>query len=448
MAIMSRSGFSKKVSQQLNDSLGHGPDFPETTINSAPSIEELTDPVDSLNNKPFVKDPALQQLNISTTQYPQSYNQLQAYMAGHALTCVYFSKWNVNEGIRSNQVDSPYLKNVIHSSWLRIDDFEINLTEAFNYAADAEKAQSEVTLVGRTYPGVIVPKTGDYLVVTIGDQKEGLFVVSTVSSLSWRNDRAYQLGAYMVSTLSKEEWDVLNAAVVQRLEFSKANYANGTKALLTSSEAQAQKDLQKYRNILADRYFKTFYTNRYDTLMRPDGFYDPYIVRFVNDLTDINITHCRARQLYYSVDQSYWKTLYARLEDNDSNSLDGLYSQIIPETRLNVTVEAYITPLTGRGYLTMDYYNGDLSTGGVPYDCRLPYVCSQGFYDGNITEMSEFEHFLYDAITTGRVTDFRTLFNVYIKTWQSLNPMEQFYRIPIYIWLIDLCLSSITVTTA
>ena len=404
--------------------------------------------MDNLENKQFVKDPALQQLNISTTQYPQSYNQLQAYMQGHSLTCIYFSKWNVNEGIRSNQVDSPYLKNTIHNAWLRIDNFEVNLTEAFSYSADSEKAQSEVTLVARTYPGVIAPKVGDQLVVSIGDQKEGLFVVSTVEALSWRNTRAYQFGAYMISTLSKEEWDVMNAAVVQRLEFSKANYANGTQALLTSDAAQAQKDLAKMRNVLSDRYFRLFYSRQYDTLIRPDGFYDPYVVRFVNDQTDITITHLRARQLFYEVDQTYYRTLFSRLEDNDSYGLDSLYSKIIPEYRLNITTEAYITPLTGKGYLTMDYRADDPSVGGVPLELRLPYICSQGFYDSNITEMSEWERFLYEAITNNKIIDFWTLYNIYLKTWQSLTPMEQFYRLPIYIWMIDVCLSSITVTTA
>lgn len=447
MGIMSRSGFSKQVSQELSESLGRGPDFPQTNINSTPNQEDIKDPVGDLENKDFVKDPALQQTALSTEQYPNSYSQIQAYMQGHALICVYFSKMNVNEGTRSNIVDSAYLKNVIHSQWMRIDDYQIRLTEGFQFNSDQDKASSEITLVARCYPNVIDPKVGDLFIASGGDQREFLFVVSTVIPQSWRNMRAYQIGAYAISTLNQGEMDVLNRSVMQRYTFSLANYAEGKQALLTSDANQGQQSLQQMRNVLSSRYFSLFYNRSYDTLMRPDGYYDPYVVRFVNDQSDITVTKLRARQLFYAVDQSYWKTIYFRLENNDSYDLDVLYSKIIPEYRMNVITDAYITPLTGRAYLTMDYWNGPPAEGGAPYECRIPYVCSQGFYDGNITEMSEFERFLYETITSGKLSNFQVLLNVYVKRWQSLSPMEQFYRIPIYIWMIDRCLSTITTKT-
>lgn len=444
MGIMNRSGFSTQISRNLNENMGHGPDFPDSNINTVPNRERLLDPVGDLNNKDFVKDPHLQGLAISTENYPQSYNQLQAYMQGHQMTCIYFSRWNTNDTARSNQVDSVYLKNIIHSAWLRINGYVINLTAPFTFNAESEQAEVTISFVGRTYPSTVDPKVGDYIVTAIGDGKEGLFVVSTVTRQSWRTDSAWEIGAYFVKTLDKEHWDVLNGATVQVKEFSLLNYATGNKALLSSEEAGAQKSLAAMRDQLANRYFRLFYSRQLDTLMRPDGYYDPYVVRFVNDQTDINVTHYRARQLLYEVEQSYWKTIYARLETNDSRDTDLLYPDIIPEYRNNVTTDAYVTALTGRGYLTMDYYNGDPKEGGVPYEWRLPYVCSRNFYMGYIELMPEWEQFLFTALRTNQVTDFKTLQTVYLQGWQQLSPMEQFYRIPIYIWLIDKCLSSIT----
>lgn len=447
MAIMNRSGYLTQISQELSEDIGRGPDFPETNINSAPEQEVLKDPVSDLENKEFVKDPALQQTAISTDTYPNTYSQIQSYMQGHSITCVYFSSMNVNVGARSNIVDSAYLKNVIHSQWIRIDQYEINSTEGFQYNTDTEKASTSITLVAKCYPGVIDPKVGDVFIASAGDQRELLFVVSSVSPLSWRNNTVYQIGAYVLKTLDQSQYDVLNRSVMQRYTFSKANYAEGKQALLTSDAAVAQTDLQKMRNVLSSRYFQMFYNRAYDTLMRPDGYYDPYVVRFVNDQSDITVAKYRARQLFYPVEQSYYRTIYSRLETNDSNDLDGLYSKIVAEYRMNVITDAYITPLTGRGYLTMDYWDGDPIDGGVPYDSRFPYIFSQGFYDGNITEMSEFERFLYNAVTTGKIPNYQVLYNVYVKTWQSLSPMEQFYRIPIYIWMIDTCLNTITTKT-
>ena len=76
MGIMNRSGFSTQISRNLNENMGHGPDFPDSNINTVPNRERLLDPVGDLNNKDFVKDPHLQGLAISTENYPQSYNQL------------------------------------------------------------------------------------------------------------------------------------------------------------------------------------------------------------------------------------------------------------------------------------------------------------------------------------------------------------------------------------
>lgn len=441
---MNRSGYLTQTSKELNESLGNGPDFPETNINTANKIEVIKDPTASIENRSFVKDPALQQLAISTSSYPQSTSQLLAYLQGHSITCIYFSNMNVNEGVRTNQADSVYLKNVIHSSWLRIDKFEINVSEAFTYDGDGEKATSEITITGRTYPGVVVPKAGDYLVASIGDDKEGLFVVTKSDASSWRDGRVYLISAYMTSTLTKEEWDVLNAGVIQHVTFSKTNYANGTQALLTSTAYQAQQDLLRMRKVLSSRYFKLFYDVNYDTLMRPDGIYDPYVVRFVNDQTDISITKYRSRQLLYSVEDSYHRTLFARLEDNDSLDVSDLFSRAVLATRVNVVTDAYITPLTGKDYLSVNYNPNDPDLGGVPYNLRFPYICSNGFYTGVIAEMSEWEIFLYTAITTNQVKDYRILYDIYVKNWHSLTPMEMFYRIPIYIWLIDLCVASIT----
>lgn len=394
---------------------------------------------------------ALNQMAFSDDQYPASSSQIQGYMSGHRLAVTYYSLQNGRSDRRSNIYDSPGLRSVIHSAFECWQQFEITLAGPWELQSNAQTKSQALTFVGRMYPGFIARK-GDLILTALGDNQIGLFKVVSIETASWRQQRAYQFGAYLIKIMDQETANFLTAATIRTLVFDPEalKLGAGTNALLTETNYTYLQEMRRLRDVFCAQFYELFYNRELMTVLRPDGYYDPYVVRFVNNLADITVTRNRAVQLIIEIEDSYQKSLWARLEDPNCYDLGFLQAECIYRSRLPRQTDTFVTAIAGRGYLSLDIGCQPMPPIGtiVPAgQTILPYVFGANFYQGLTAEMGPFETLLYNTIVNRRLPDVEDFVLNYVRTWRSLTKAQLFYRIPLYVWLMDVACDNLARVT-
>lgn len=445
MALAPLNGYSPS---QLNTD-AQTASQPPTNANTLPQIESPDSANDVLRDLPFVKNNALEQLAFDSSQYPSSYAQIQGYMAGHRIPVTYFSLQNSRQSVRTGIADSSEVRANIHTEYERWDQFEITLAGPMTVETNQETKSSTLTFVARLYPGHIA-KNGDYILTDIGDNQIGVFKVVRVSIPStWREQRCFEIGCYMISILTDEWSSRLQACTSRRLIFNKND---GDNSLLTEDNYSYVSEMNRLRNGFCSTYYRMFYDRRHSTLFRPDGVYDPYVVRFINNLASVMVTgHLRAVQLLIDVEHTYPGCIWSRLEDPYFFDLSFITPTFGCCTRTARENDTFATALSGRPFVSIAYaHSQSVQPGQVAPidDSLLPYVFSSAFYNGDTANMSEFETIVYTAITTRNVPNIPNFITNYIRTWESLPRNQLFYRIPLYVWLMDMAIDNLSRRTS
>ena len=98
----------------------------------------------------------------------------------------------------------------------------------------------------------------------------------------------------------------------------------------------------------------------------------------------------------------------------------------------------------------MSYNQSGMLIGGDPtlrslqlISTQQGYVLSPNFYAGDKSAMNPFEFLVYAVIHDRKLVDIKEFVDGYLLRYSELTFDEQFYYIPIYLWLIDVALSSI-----
>ncbi len=444
MGLMTQNGSQPSpLNTELDIAGSGGATVPVTTPDSVPNLEVPQTPVQKLEDLPFIQNPALQRMAFDQSQYPETLKAIQGYMEGHRLSVMYFQSINKQgNDIRTNIVDSPNERSVIHNAYRRINNFEITLKDPWTFDYDPETAQASITGIAYIYPGMN-PRIGDVFLTSAGDNKMAIFKVSSVAPLSWRSQKAYQIGYYFSTYPSATDIQVLEGSVVQNVYFDKANYLGSVTSLLVEDKYQDLHSMRAFRDILARYYFKTFYSEVLGSFFRPDnGVYDPYLVKYMSSMCGFDIVKRRPRQLYATVDQTYDFTIWSRLCDRYNPCLGDLYPAYQVAFYYGHSMDVGLTTLANHNYLTVcNPANVDPLVDPV---IPTPYVFSSAFYDSDLFGMTPFEQIVYGAVTTRNLTDTQTLINTYLKTYLSQPKLIQFYFIPVYLQLIDIAITSIS----
>lgn len=420
--------------------------MPLDTPQSNPNVNTPVSQSDLLENLPFISDPAFERVAFDQSSYLQANSALLGYMEGHRLTVMYFQQYGLDGDNRTNIMDGPNERHIINTAYLRINNFEITLPEAWSFSYDRTIAQATITGTAITYPG-FNPLVGDVFLTSQGDNKIALFKVSSVEPLSWRNQRVYRIGYYFYSYPTSTDRDVLISGAVDTYQFDKANFLGGTTSLLTQKNYSSLQTIRQMRDILSTYYVKRFYNPVTGSYGRPDGMYDPYLVTYLANMIPFMLVKIRPIQLVAWSEVTYQGSLWARLDDSNNLVIQDLFKTFHPATYVGKMMDVGLTNIVNNKYILLDstgYMGGfQFIESGIMGGQGIPYAFSQSFYDGNIPTMSPFEAFLYTAISTRTLTDVDTLIG-FINGYQRLDPMSQFYNIPAMLFLIDLAVSSIS----
>lgn len=381
---------------------------------------------------PFISDPNLNKYAIDTTQYASVTAQLVGFMRGKRISVTYYrSLLREPSNNRTNIADLATTRNVIDSEYQKILNLEITLPKGFEFLANNSQANATIKGQAMFYPKMN-PNIGDIFLTGVGDGRTGVCRISLVTPMSWRNDRIYVVDFVVQQFLDTTTFEALDASVTQTSVFSKENYLGGTAALLSEQTYLQLLKIKELRANFCRLYHQTFFDSSLCSYIRPDGLYDPWVVNFMANKLSMDDVQIWPKNLLGKRPETYRQTLWARLEDRFNTTLYGLspYTNILGygEDRMGT----FVTELYGRSILFPAVEdNGD-----------SPYLYSINFYNGVTASMTAEELLIYEAITKRNCGDLSILLINYLDLVYTLSPDDQFYKIPIYIHLIDMALQS------
>jgi len=404
----------------------------------------ITKTTDVLDQAPFVALPAAERNALDTDTYQKVSRALAAYTSGSSVTVTYFHDLaDGGKTIRSHVADMASERNIIHGSYLRINNLEMKLQEPWNYQMNPETGQFDIVGVGVMYQQM-VPSIGDVFFAFVGDGVVGKFSITSSRPMSWRRDKVFQVG-FSLNQIDDENKTLFNIYVAMTEEeriFEKTTFLANPGALLTQVAYKQLQTLRTWRPRMISYYYNTFYNATYDTLINVEGNYDPYVVHFMHQKVSFSEESRVSKQIYPNVINTFYNTIWSRMLDRNDLTLIGI-SQYVRDGLYNQnTNDVSFTPLTGCGFiLSVRDYNPD------DPGLKSGYVFSPEFYAGDLTPdtgMSDFEEIVYASIKERRVLDVAELISDYITQFQTLSKAEQFYRIPVYLHLMDTAIMNLT----
>ncbi len=453
-------------------------------------------PDEELTKQKFVINTVNNRTGVNTERLATIVEDLKGFGEGSALTVTYY-KGNYSEtDVKGKQNKEHNTLSRAHQAVLKINNFEIRLTNQLDYQHDAENVLNSISGEGVTYPG-FRPEQGDRFIMEVDTGKYALMEVSAPPvRTSIRASTYYKINFSMIEWMSENTQALIDSQVTDEAWFDKTRFLCEPGALLYHDEYVEMKFLTEQHAKLW-YYFKAKFfdgTLMY-SYMRPDGIYDPYVVDFLLSILNFSSDPYLATQLYEQapfMDESIWKAIL------DKNvPLECVPTAIGVKTFYLGSKSVLNTSLINKQYLEWleslslaDYLDTlkdilfpaepeqpDEGDGEVPGDGSLPDIAegTEGeemtigdlllhlhphyrecplaadskFYAGDeggplsfiLGGSLDHQMLMYKFLTT-REIDMDLLHKCIEAVWK-LSKLEQFYKMPIYIFLAKLAISYI-----
>lgn len=414
MALTPRSGSSASTSSSS--------EAPKTSADSEGSNTPAS--------RPFITNSAFNKYGLDTTEYPDISRDLVGFMRGKRVEVDYYRLLNREDGDnRTTVADLPTARNVLDSEYQKIRKLEITLPKSFEFTADNTKANMAIKGTALFYPGMN-PNLGDLFTLPTGDGRVGICRVSSVTPMSWRDNRVYTIEFMVHEFATSANHDPTAGAVKLVSVFDKANYLGGTYSLLSETTYLNLQNIRKIRSAMCKLFHTQFFNSDVNSYLRPDGIYDPCLVKFMSHKISLSVVKVRPKNLLGQIATIYGRSLWATLESDLNNGLYLVYPKQSVDRYNQTTMGVFVTELAGRGIIFPRSVE----------DGQTYYLYSEAFYKGAVDTMTPEEKMVYNAIVEGNPPDLSVFIPVYLDTVRTLSPMDQFYKIPVYIHLIDMAL--------
>jgi hypothetical protein len=349
-------------------------------------------------------------------------NTLAGFLAGAPIRVVWYNQITSRADNNSNMTSVSFMSDSVNTSYLKIIDMELRLSEQLALSYDTDGNASVLTSVGITYPGFI-PKIGDMFIYRLRGGYIGLFkLTDTPERLSIATGTAHKVSFTLLKLLETEEYAALEERVRATAYFNKKRFLTEPGALLTHQEMVDLQYIRKQLTVLMNHYGNKFYNSANDSIFRPDGVYDPYMVDFLHRTCGTYLNTRYVVQLYTNhTDYNWDRCILAKLISRDN------LTDTIKTTR-NITIEcsvysSIITALLNRQVVLLDVAGTDtyLSTGILSLDSG-----DYTDFDRLVTLLLVHGVISYE-ILKGLADDIR-----------NQADMTQFYQIPVIIYLLKL----------
>lgn len=381
---------------------------------------------------PFITDTNLNKFAIDTSAYPNTTDMIVGFMEGKRVLVTYYRQLRQGgNNLRTNISDYPTSRNVLDNEYQKIINLEITMRKGFDFEANPELAVIDVSGEAMFYPNMN-PSNGDVFTMGVGDGRIGVFQISSVAPMSWRSQSVYAVKFTLQSFAGPEDIDPIEGSVTLRSVFSKENYLGNTAALLSEVTYINLEKIKTFRSNILKFYHQSFFNRELCSYLRPDGLYDPHVVKFLSEKLSMQDIPVRPKLLTGGMEREYKNTIFGRLADRFNNTLYGIASRyrILPykQTRMGV----YNNELSGYALISPE----------IELTEEDFYIFTEAFYTRTVADMTEEEKRFYTAVTERNAGDLDTLITDYLDPVFALEPIDQFYKIPLYVHLIDMALQS------
>lgn len=241
----------------------------------------IVSPNDSAPEKPIptvpvIAKPQYKGVTVDTAMIPLS--NLLSHVEG--------SSWTVNYYSQVLDLDSPTAGqglgvNPIHQQYRLIKGMELKVTGPLTASQDPESKNMTYRGAANVYP-FIIPNEGDMFLADIGSGREGLFQVTEVMRMSVFKQAVHSIEYTMVDYSTAERRADLDEKVVQTFQYAKDFLRHGQNPLLFEADYEVVQYLRRNYLSWCERYFKSFFSREYSTIILPGqthATYDHYLVK-------------------------------------------------------------------------------------------------------------------------------------------------------------------------
>ena len=265
---------------------------------------------EKLVEKTYVDDTFHNATAVNVDRFPGVVKDLRGFADGKAITVTYYKEHYSETDIKAvhwtNKIVHP-----VHSSVLKIYNFEIRLTGSLDFSHDTDENYSKLSGEAFTYPG-FVPTEGDRFVYEIAVGKYGLFrVTKPPTRTSIRASTYHKIQFDLVTYMTEPERREYEKEIVDVAYFDKQRFLAEPGALLLHDEVVELEFCKKQRSRMINYFQSKFLDDKIMySYMRPDDVYDPYVTDFMTKILDFSEIGTLATQLYQEapfLEESIWR---------------------------------------------------------------------------------------------------------------------------------------------
>ena len=367
---------------------------------------------------------------------------------------------------RADAIDPSSLRSPINTSYTEIRNLEIvvqghGLQPEFN----PENQETKVTGEALLYPG-LKPRNGDLFITPMGDALFGVFQVTSETRLTYRQGANHRITFFLREYATNDGIEIIRRSVTKIAYFDKTTYLGDATTLLSEESYRWYQTLQRMRHVLIKEYFKAFFDKQMNSIIAPNGTYDPYLVQFLNGMISILDSQQRPGQLYAAI-QNYDCSLWGRMNDATNRTLTGLQSAFnlmrFEVSRWDIAITAVAnrvivildnptqqslieTPIVPSYYVPPSPVSTVMQSLKPVSMNQSGYVLSANFYNGDTSLMTPIEYMIYTTIVERKLIAMGDFIDGYLTRYAELSYEQRFYAIPLYLWLIYVGVNNISIT--
>lgn len=362
---------------------------------------------------------------------------LRGYVGGSVIKVTYYHKMDPMTDDQALDNDISASQSSVHDAFLKINNFELRLPSGFSFNYSQDNHESELTLTGTTYAG-FEAKIGDIFLYEFDQGKLGKFLITTPPKrLSIRSGTCMEITGYMQQIMDIADVRDFERGVREVSWFVKDRFLLDDSALVSSDEMVITEQLKDKVSELTPYYIETFFDRAtMNTFMRKDGVYDPYVVAFVQNVMDYTETHLRPEQLLPEMTFERFG-FYAKILNPKQVPMTTYKDTCVLLTMERTTLSTRLNALLNKDYLKLIAADDT----AYPNTSKHPY----GVYTHSETlddELAGTFHELIHTYWTLRNIDADLLLRL-MTEYTELTDDEQFYIIPVYLYLARLIIDGV-----
>jgi hypothetical protein len=333
--------------------------------------------------------------------------------------------------------------HVSHRNYQQINNFVLYFDKPLDYEYSPEDGSSKYSSTAVTVPG-FKPMMGDFFyLASVVDGTYVMLAVRHFERLTISTGTHYRIHFDLHTYLTPEVHDRNRKMVTNVCYFDEVVYFNGAFTLLTHDSYILRKELTQLRKEMSQRYMSTYWDDSIGSIWNPKGYFDPYLVNYLQLVLSIDDTGKRPRQLYarlYDFEDSIWYAI-TKGSNTDLSTIKSAfrYRAFNPHfwsADTTSLAQHYFIQLGAFGRPNIDFNLMDYSedpkpdiVSAYPYGGR-----SKAFWSSVVSELDMFENLLLATIK--RRVEAKPIWEV-VKHYHTWTKEKGFYDIPFAISMID-----------